>query len=147
MTPPQRRLLHLATILAGGTGLVLAWMVFLSTPPEAWSVVNHPWQPTVQHLHVLAAPLLVFAVGLVWTGHVVAHWREGRRRRGSGTVLAVLFSTMAASGFLLQVSVEPRWREVWSLLHTGASVAWLLTLALHVSRARSPGTVKGGDLV
>ena len=28
-----------------------------------------PWQPAVQHLHVLAAPLLVFALGLIWKAH------------------------------------------------------------------------------
>jgi hypothetical protein len=28
----------------------------LAEPADEWAVVNHPWQPHLQHLHVLAAP-------------------------------------------------------------------------------------------
>ena len=133
MSPRDRILLHLANLLAAGTGLVLAWMVFLAEPVEAWSVVAHPWQPAVQHLHVLAVPLLVFAVGLVWRGHVTGRpGGEGHRHRSSGVLLAGLFAGMAATGYLLQVAMDKDLRELWSGLHTVLSLAWVLAFAAHV---------------
>ncbi len=143
MSRAARRFLALAVVSVGGSGLVLGWMVFLLPPPDAWSVVNHPAQPTVQHLHVLAAPLLVFAVGLIWSTHVAARWSDAPpRRRATGAALAALFVLMAASAYLLQVAVDPDIRRLWSLLHTAASLGWLLCLGLHAvprSRSRSPG--------
>ncbi len=131
------RVVLLATLAAGGSGVVYAVMRFLLRPQDPWSVVNHPWQPAVQHLHVLAAPLLVFAVGLIWERHVVEQWRSGEgRRRSSGALLAVLFVLMAASGYLLQVSVDETWRGLWSAAHVAASTAWLGVFAGHWIGAR-----------
>ena len=72
MSRSERLFLHVANGLVGGTGLVYAAMRYLMNPTDEWSVVNHPWQPHVQHLHVLVAPLLVFAAGLIWSRHVSA---------------------------------------------------------------------------
>ncbi|HXO18770.1 MAG TPA: hypothetical protein VOA87_02470, partial [Thermoanaerobaculia bacterium] len=77
MTRLEAWTVHAATILVGSTGLVYAWMRYLLAPADPFAVVNHPLQPLVQHLHVLAAPLLVFAVGLIWRRHVWAGWRLG----------------------------------------------------------------------
>ena len=81
MSRSQRWLVHTANLLVGGTGLVYAWMRYFMRPADEWAVVNHPWQPHLQHLHVLVAPTLVFAVGLIWTGHVVAKYGNGSRNR------------------------------------------------------------------
>ena len=51
-------------------------MRYLMEPTDLFSVVNHPWQPTLQHLHVLVAPLMVFAVGLIWKKHIAALIRK-----------------------------------------------------------------------
>lgn len=124
--------LHLSTLLVGGTGLVYAWMVYLAEPADPYSVVRHPWQPTFQHLHVLAAPLLVFAAGLIWRRHVWNGWRSGiRSRRRSGLSLALSLAPMAASGYLLQVTVEESWRNVWSWIHLATSILWILTYLVH----------------
>ncbi len=58
-------------------------MKFLMESADEWAVVNHPWQPHVQHLHVLAAPLLVFACGLLWKNHVLEKMR-GDGSQGPG---------------------------------------------------------------
>ncbi|HSL83715.1 MAG TPA: hypothetical protein VLF66_13150, partial [Thermoanaerobaculia bacterium] len=76
---------HLSTVLVAGTGVVYAAMRYLMEPTDPFAVVNHPLQPTVQHLHVLVAPLLVFGVGLIWREHVWKHFRNGvRSGRRSG---------------------------------------------------------------
>jgi hypothetical protein len=106
-------------------------MRFLVAPIDEWAVVNHPWQPHVQHLHVLVAPLLVFAAGLIWSAHVVGKLKNGRTNRVPGLVLTVLVLPMAASGYLLQVAVDPNWRTKWIWVHVVSSVLWVLAFVVH----------------
>ncbi len=106
MTRLEAWFLHVATLLVGGGGLVYAWMRYLARPDDPFAVVNHPWQPAVQHLHVLAAPLLVFAIGLIWKAHA---WpgRPAARRRAPERAVSRLVATaapMIASGYLLQTA-------------------------------------------
>ena len=88
---------HIATLLVGGTGLVYAWLRYLATPVDPEALVSHPWQPAVQHLHVVTAPLLVFAAGLLWRSHIWEglRWRPRERLR-SGLALAVALLPMVS---------------------------------------------------
>ena len=134
MSRGQAIFLHLANLAVCGTGLVYAWMRYLVAPADEWAVVNHPWQPLVQHLHVLSAPLLVFAIGLIWSVHALAKLRNGRRSRTSGLGLMALFLPMAASGYLLQVAVDPGWRRTWIWVHVASSLLWVAAFAVHKMR-------------
>lgn len=125
--------LHLGTLLVGGTGLVYAWMLYLLTPLEPWAVVNHPWQPQVQHLHVWLAPLLVFGAGQIWRAHAWVHLSRGvRRRRGSGLALTATLVPMVVSGYLIQTAVGEGWRAVWVGVHLAASALWVAGHLAHV---------------
>lgn len=128
-------LLHVANLAVCGSGLVYAWMRFLVEPTDEWAVVNHPWQPHVQHLHVLAAPMLVFAVGLIWSSHIIEKARNGRTNRIAGVGLIAVFVPMAASGYLLQVAVDPGWRGTWMWVHLGSSLLWVVVFLAHQARA------------
>jgi hypothetical protein len=135
MTRLEALFVHLANLLVGGTGLAYAWYRYFAAPIDELSAV-HPGQPVAQHLHVLAAPLLVFAVGLLWRTHVWLGIRLGSgARRRSGILLAALAAPMIASGYLLQIAVEPRWRTAWIGVHVAASLLWIAaTLAHQLSR-------------
>ena len=135
MSRGQVMFLHLANLAVSGTGLIYAWMSYLLQSADEWAVVNHPYQPVVQHLHVLSAPLLVFAIGLIWSVHALAKLRNGRRGRASGLGLMALFLPMAASGYLLQVAVDPEWRRRWIVIHIVSSLMWVGALAVHQVRA------------
>lgn len=127
--------LHAANLLVGGTGIVYAVMRYLMSPVDEWAVVNHPWQPQVQHLHVLTAPLLVFACGLIWHRHVIGNLRRGERRgRRTGPGLLVALVPMILSGYLIQTTVTEGWRQVWVVVHLVSSGAWLLAFAGHLAR-------------
>jgi hypothetical protein len=127
---------HASTALVAGTGLVYAWMRYLLTPADEWAVVNHPLQPATQHLHVLTAPLLVFAIGLVWQQHVWGHWRRGvKQRRRSGLLLLGFLIPMVASGYLLQTAADEPWRRTWVFVHVATSLIFLLGYAGHVVAA------------
>ena len=128
----ERLALHLSTLLVGGTGLVYAWMVYLVHPSDPYALVNHPWQPAVQHLHILVAPLLVFAVGVIWQRHIGEHWRRGmKKRRRSGLSLVLTMVPMVVSGYLIQTATEDRWRRIWVVVHLAASALWLAGYLVH----------------
>jgi len=135
VTRGQVLCVHLANLAVSGTGLVYAWMRYLAEPADEWAVVNHSWQPYLQHLHVLSAPLLVFAVGLIWSAHVVGKTKNGPTNRVAGIGLTALFLPMAASGYLLQVSVDPGWRTTWMWVHIVSSLLWITAFVVHQVRA------------
>jgi hypothetical protein len=129
--------LHVAPLLVGGGGLVYAWMRFVLRPEDPFAVVNHPWQPTVQHLHVLAAPLLIFGIALIWKAHVWAGVRlRVAARRRSGLALFATAAPMIASGYLLQTATVPYWRQAWLVIHLVASALWLAGYLAHQVSSR-----------
>jgi len=132
MTPWERRLQYVANLLVCGTGVLYAVMRYFMKPTDEFAVVNHPWQPWVQHAHVLVAPLLVFACGSIWRLHVAEHWKRATRMRRSGPGLAIVFVPMAASGYLLQTSVSDGWRQAWIVVHVASSAVWLVAFATHM---------------
>ena len=145
----ERWCVHLGNLLVGGTGLVYAVMLYFLEPVDSFSVVNHPWQPVVQHLHIWAAPLLVFGAGLIWREHIWKHWSQGvEARRHSGLSLLLTLAPMVVSGYLIQTSVNATWRGIWVGIHLTASVIWLAGYLGHFvpalvrrrRRARGSGT-------
>lgn len=116
---------HLSTLLVGGTGLVYAWMKYLMEPSDPFAVVNHPFQPTIQHLHVLTAPLLVFGIGIIWREHIWKHYSRGvRSGRRSGISMLLTAIPMVLSGYLIQTTVTEGWRTAWIAIHVTTSVLW-----------------------
>lgn len=127
----ERLLQHLANILVGGTGIVYAAMLYAMKPADEWAVINHPWQPHVQHLHILVSPLLVFACGVVWRRHVAVNWASGEHRQFSGHGLVLMLVPMVVSGYLIQTTVTDGWRQAWIVVHLVASGAWLVSMLVH----------------
>jgi len=108
-------------------------MRYLVNPTDEFAVVNHPWQPTVQHLHVITAPLLVLIIGHLLYWHAWTHWKSGfREGRRTGLTLAAGALPMIFSGYLLQTAVDPLWRQIWIAIHVSTSVLWMFSCGAHV---------------
>ena len=131
MSRTAKWFVHLSALAVILTGLVYGWMRYFAVSEDPYAVVNHPWQPTLQHLHILAAPILVFAVGLIWYAHIWPHLISRGRRRRTGIFLVLGLLPMVASGYLLQVSVDELWRQIWIWTHVGSSVSWAGAYAGH----------------
>ena len=128
----ERWLLDISNLIVGGTGIAYAVMKYLMESTDEWAVVNHPWQPHLQHLHVLGAPLLVFACGLLWSTHVAPKLSANDPRgRLTGLSLVVQLIPMVLSGYLIQVSVSEGWRTIWVWVHLVTSIVWLLMAFAH----------------
>ncbi|KDA54901.1 hypothetical protein EG19_03625 [Thermoanaerobaculum aquaticum] len=136
----------LAQLLVGVTGVALL-VLRLSPPPEDAFAAVAPSFPFWQHAHVLAAPILVFFLGLLWARHASPFLRARRPRRLSGVALLLLALVMVASGYGLQVSVEEALRQSFRWLHTIAGLAWLATAGLHLlgRRATNGGQSANGQ--
>jgi len=134
MTRPQAWTLHLAALVVGTSGLVYGWMRYCAEPVDEFAVVHHPWQPALQHLHVLSAPLLVFATALVWSEHVWKRVRGGfSRRRPTGLALFALFFPMALSGGWVQVAEGELARTAAILTHALSGTLWCAAYAVHLA--------------
>ena len=132
MTRAEAWFSHAATILVGGTGVVYGWMRYFAEPVDEFAVVNHPLEPTALLLHILFAPLVVFACGLVWRNHVWKRVVSGfSARRRTGLLLFACFVPMALTGYLIQVTTSELWRDVSIVVHVATSVLWIVGYALH----------------
>jgi hypothetical protein len=128
----QRWLLWGSSLVTGGTGLAYGWMKYRMAPVDAWAVINHPLQPWMLKAHILAAPLMVFAVGLIAGEHVWRHWRDGvRAGRRSGLLAMWVFVPMVATGYLIQAVTHVGLLEALACGHLVTGAAYLVGLAAH----------------
>lgn len=145
MTPREAWSVHWTTILVTVTGLLYAWYRYVAEPVDEFAI-QHPLQPHFQHAHVLAAPLLIFAIGLVWKEHIWKHLVGGvPSRRRSGLLLLATLVPMIGSGYLLQTTVDPTWRAVWMWTHWISSVLWVLGWGGHVLARRMKRSRRRGE--
>lgn len=140
MKPWQRHSFTTLSAIVIVTGVLYFWMKDLLTPADPFAVINHPLQPLMQRLHVLAAPLFLVAFGMVVTAHVTWKLRNGRQLRLSGLITLTTIGLMAASGYLLQVAVDETWRRVWVVLHLTSGGVFIVAYGWHfvmgIRRAR-----------
>lgn len=123
----------LSTSLATGvTGVGYLWVKYFVEPVEPWAVINHPLQPWLLKAHILVAPLLVFAVGMIAVRHV---WQHIRRRirlgRRSGLTVALSLLPMVASGYLIQAITAEGWLETMAIGHIATGLLYGVGLAVH----------------
>lgn len=132
MTPFERWAVWGSSILVTLTGLVFAWMKYLLTPADPFAVVHHPLQPLVLKLHIVTAPLLVFAVGMIALRHVWRHFRTGMPwGRRTGLTVALLFVPMVLTGYLIQAVTHQGWLAAMAWSHLGLGVVYALGLVAH----------------
>jgi len=146
----DRSLVHASTAAVGVTGLAFAAFKHLMTSDDPFSAVNHPLQPWALKAHLLAAPVLVFALGFLFKDHVVAKWRNGApqpaRRSGIFIVAAFLPATLTGSLLPLLASGSPRDAVAWA--HLGFGVALLAIYGGHllvVPARKEGGNGAGGN--
>jgi len=135
MTALERACLHLSAFLTAGTGLLYGWFRYFGQRPGDFGPEPHPAQALLQHGHVLASPLLLFTLGVLVRGHVQPMFQRGASvGRRSGLAAVAVLAPMILSGYLLQVAVDPAWRNGWAWVHGVASLAFLAGYGVHLVR-------------
>lgn len=128
----HRRFLYLTTLLAMVSGVAYFCMKRFLTPADPWAAINHPLEPWMLKIHILSAPLMLFAVGLITTQHI---WRSLRSKlptgRASGLVFTVAFVPLALGGYSIQIVTQPLALEVLAWSHLALGLACTVALVLH----------------
>ncbi len=132
MTLFERLMIWTSTAVMGLSGVIYAVMKYFMSTDDPYAVVNHPLQPLVLKIHIVAAPVFVFAVGAVFTRHIWKQWRNGvdqGRRSGVWSMLTIF--PMIVSGYLIQtVTVESV--LFWLVaVHLVTSAVFLAGYAIH----------------
>ena len=116
-----------------GSGIAYFYMKYLATAVDPFAVINHPWQPAMLALHLLAAPFFIAFFGMLFRSHTLKKLTSpnaGNRRSGWASLLS--FSAMALSGYLLQVASTPELVTVMVWAHASTSVVFVVGYSLHL---------------
>jgi len=138
----ERWTFGLLSLVVALTGFTYFAMKYLMTSSDPFAVVNHPWQPAMLSLHVLASPALLLVFGVVLNSHIMRKLRvPAPQNRRSGLLSLSTFAAMTASGYLLQVLVNEAWLQATVVVHvvSGAvfSVSYVVHLIISVRLART----------
>ncbi|MBL7715109.1 MAG: hypothetical protein JNL01_06535 [Bdellovibrionales bacterium] len=131
---PGSLLQHIANALVGISGLVYAYARYLAEkPPSEFGNPVHPWEESLRVAHLITAPVLVFAVGLIWNSHVMAQFHQSRaKRRRSGLAMMGNALPMVFSGYLIQTAVLENWRRAWIWIHLITAGLWIFAYLAHL---------------
>ena len=137
----ERWSLRIGFVLAGLTGVVYGWLRYLGGVQGEFGPEPSPWQPFWQHAHVLAAPLLLFALGIAVRGHVsgmLGH--RVQRGRLSGLTLAGLSVPLVLGGYAVQVVTSSGFRAALGWIHAALGALFVVAYLSHWAKPRTaPG--------
>lgn len=135
MTFLERWSLHAAAGLTGLSGLIYGWLRYYGQRAGEFGMEAHPLQALLQHLHILGAPLLVFALGMVVRSHVLPRFGSGRNSgRWTGLSVAAGLAPMILSGYAIQIVTEPQSRLLLAWIHGITSLLFLVAYGVHLVR-------------
>jgi hypothetical protein len=126
--------LHVCTALVGGSGIAYFWMKYLLTTDDPFALVNHPLQPLMLAVHIVASPALVLAFGMAFESHISAKLRARhiRANRRSGWIAVLTFATMSMTGYALQVTTNQSVGRGVLVVHLSSGALFLVSYSVHV---------------
>ena len=117
MTTFQRQFVYISTIAAFISGVLYIGLRTFAEPEDPWAIVNHPLEPWALKAHILTAPIMLFAVGLITAQHIIRSLRSSLPNgRQSG---------------LLQTVISPLVTSILSWTHLGLGLICAVALAIH----------------
>jgi hypothetical protein len=136
---------HLACAFVGVSGVAYGVMKYFLAGSDPDSRVGHPWQQPMLKLHILAAPFLVFALGVIFSGHALVRLRSGvDSGRASGWGLLGVSAPMILTGALIQVLTGDAARRWTGWIHAAFGLAYVLVYAAHMLKKRPLDEISPG---
>mgnify|MGYP000305835929 CR=1 FL=1 len=103
---------------------------FLKVETE-YGIRPHPLQEVWQASHVLLSPLLVFAFGLLFKGHIWKMYKNAHHKRKTGITLTLSMVIMILSGYLVQVIYQVEAKQITAYVHIAISVLFIFAYLIH----------------
>ena len=120
-------------IVVAITGLAYLYMKYVLPSDDPFAVVNHPWQSSMLSLHVVVAPFVILLFGIVLRSHIIKKLiSNSRPDRRTGWISLISFSTMALSGYLLQVATSFAWLNALVVFHIATSIVFIIGYGAHL---------------
>ncbi len=133
MKPWERWSFTLFALAVAASGFAYFWMKYLVQADDPFAVVNHPWQVTMLHLHVLASPPFVLMFGVILNSHIMKKLRAVRMpNRRTGLASFAMFAAMIVSGYMLQVATADAWLRALVIAHVASGVVFTMTYGIHL---------------
>ena len=133
MSPWERWTFNILSMAVFLTGVVYFCMKYLLEQNDPFSVINHPLQPLMLNLHILASPLLLLVFGIIFRPHVVKKLQKGHSpNRRSGWIVLLSCIPMTISGYLLQVVTDPFLLRVDLVIHLVSGTFFGVTCVIHL---------------
>jgi hypothetical protein len=135
----EARTNHIGWSLTALSGLAYGVLKYFVTSPDPDSRLSHPWRSAVLALHLLAAPVAVFGLGLLFRRHALARISTGERDgRHSGVWMTCIAIPLALSGYAVQALTGDAERRWTGWLHAGAGLLFAAAYAVHPRRSGLP---------
>ena len=111
------------------SGAAYFGMKYLMATDDPFAVVNHPWEPTMLAMHVVAGPVAIAFFSLAFRSHGLPRiWQATALNRKSGLAAGAVFVVLVGSGYLNQVTTDPSMLEASVWTHIGAGGVFAVRL-------------------
>ncbi len=117
------------------TGIAYFWMKWMMQSDDPFAVVNHPLQPLMLQLHVLAAPPFLIVFGIIFNSHIGRKIGKNIPNRRSGMLSLVTLAVMTASGYLLQTLTAPLLHQAALIAHLASGAIFAVAYTVHLAIA------------
>ena len=118
------------------TGVAYLYMKQVMVATDPFAVINHPWQSAMLSLHIVAAPVFIAFFGMLFRSHTLAKLvSPNAANRRPGWTSLISFSTMALTGYCLQVASDPAWRAGLIWAHISTSLIFVAGYGAHLAIA------------
>jgi hypothetical protein len=129
----ERRAFHICALAVVTTGCAFLWMKHFLASADPFALINHPWQPAMLALHVLASPPFILMFGVVFNSHVMRKLKaSGLPNRRSGYVSLATFAVMVVSGYLLQVITDASLLTATVVAHVASGGVFAISYSAHL---------------
>jgi len=134
MKPWERWAFFILSAAVSVSGFLYLWMKYMLETDDPFAVVNHPWQTTMLHAHVLVSPFLILVFGIVFNSHIMKKLKASARERNrlSGYTSLGTFAALVGSGYLLQVVTGDVWLRGLVVAHVASGVLFSVAYGTHL---------------
>lgn len=120
--------------VVAATGAAYLYMKLVLTTDDPFALVNHPWQPAMLSIHVVAAPFFIVFFGMLFRSHTLRKLLSPSRfNRRSGWTSLLGFAVMAVSGYLVQVAPTPALVDASVWVHVLSSLLFVIGYGVHLA--------------
>ncbi len=115
------------------TGVAYFYMKYVMASDDPFAIINHPWQPAMLSIHLIAAPFFIAFFGMLFRSHSIRKiLSPNRANRRTGWMSLISFSAMALSGYLIQVAAAPALITLLIWTHIATSTLFVVGYGIHI---------------